>query len=176
MPVPMICLESTLRQYAESFRGAFTRPQFQHFVTVPSAALRTWLLGFVLSPQRCTLTGLLTRVAGSHSLSALSRFFSDAPWSPQELANKWLARFRCQLAPQIKAEHARQRTERPRRRGRQRRSQVTAFVIPSTNSGRALMTRRYPSISRENRADGWLVWESITVPSLKGLSMAIASW
>jgi len=117
----MICLESSLRQYAEGFRGVFSSPQFQHFVTV--------LLGFVLSPQRCTLTGLQRRVAGSHSVSALSRFFSDAPWSCEELAHKWLTRFRQQLMPQIKAEHARQRAERPRRRGKPRRSQVTAFVI-----------------------------------------------
>ena len=121
MPIPIICLESTLRQYAESFRGVFTKPQFQHFVTV--------LLGFVLSPQRCTLTGLLSRVAGSRSVSALSRFLSDAPWSAEELANKWLTRFRKQLAPQIKAEHARMRAELPPRRGRPPRSQVTAFVI-----------------------------------------------
>ncbi len=28
MPVPIICLESTLHQYAESFRGVFSNPQF----------------------------------------------------------------------------------------------------------------------------------------------------
>ena len=46
MPVPIICLESTLHQYAESFRGVFTKPQFQHFVTVPSAGsgLGCWVL------------------------------------------------------------------------------------------------------------------------------------
>ena len=56
MPVPIICLEATLRQYAEGFGQAFTLPQFQHFVTV--------LLGLVLAPERRTLTGLLGRVVG----------------------------------------------------------------------------------------------------------------
>ena len=75
MPVPIICLEIALSQYAEAFRQAFTLPQFQHFVTV--------LLGFILTPERRTLTGLLSRVAGVRSLSVLSRFFSQAPGLPR---------------------------------------------------------------------------------------------
>ncbi len=102
MPVPMICLEFALSQYAETFRQAFTLPQFQHFVTV--------LLGLVLAPERRNLAGLLSRVAGSHSLSALSRFFTQAPWSPEKVTEVWLRRFRQQLAPQVQAEHARQPT------------------------------------------------------------------
>jgi hypothetical protein len=43
MPVLIICLEATLRQYAESFRKVFTSPQFQHLVSV--------LLGLVLAPE-----------------------------------------------------------------------------------------------------------------------------
>jgi hypothetical protein len=69
MPVPIICLEAALRQYAESFRKVFTSPQFQHLVTV--------LLGLVLAPERRTLTGLLSRVAGgilsAPSAASLSR-------------------------------------------------------------------------------------------------------
>lgn len=120
MPVPMICLESTLHQYAEAFRLVFTLPQFRHFVTV--------LLGFILTPERRTLTGLLSRVAGVRSLSVLSRFFSQAPWSPQELAQIWLQRFRQQLIPQVQAEHQGQRVSQPPKVGRPKDTQVTAFV------------------------------------------------
>jgi hypothetical protein len=109
-----------LRQYAEAFRQSFTWPQFQHFVTV--------LLGLVLAPERRTLTGLLSRVAGVASLSALSRFFSQAPWFPEKLAQAWLRRFRQQLAPAVQAEHLRQRAQQPGRRGRCKSTQVTAFA------------------------------------------------
>jgi hypothetical protein len=121
MPVPIICLEIALSQYAEAFRQAFTLPQFQHFVTV--------LLGFILTPERRTLTGLLSRVAGVRSLSVLSRFFSQAPWSPQKLAHTWLQRFRQQLIPRVQAEHQRQQAHRPLLRGRPKDTQVTAFAI-----------------------------------------------
>jgi hypothetical protein len=109
-----------LHQYTETFRQAFTLPQFQHFVTV--------LLGLVMTPERRTLTGLLSRVAGVHSLAALSRFFSQAPWSPEKLAQAWLKRFRQQLAPEVQREHARQQAHRPRKRGRSKPTQVIAFV------------------------------------------------
>ena len=121
MPVPIKCLESTLHQYAETFRQVFTLPQFRHFVTV--------LLGFTLTPERRTLTGLLSRVAGVRSLSVLSRFFSQAPWSPQQLAASWLQRFCQQLIPQVQAEHQRQQYCHPSRRGRLKPTQVTAFAI-----------------------------------------------
>jgi hypothetical protein len=121
MPVPIICLEITLSQYAETFRQVFTLPQFRHFVTV--------LLGFTLTPERRTLTGLLRRVAEVRSLSVLSRFLSQAPWSPQELAHTWLQRFRQQLIPQVQAEHQRQRASQPPKVGRPKDTQVTAFLI-----------------------------------------------
>ncbi len=121
MPVPIICLETTLSQYAEAFRQVFTVPQFRHFVTV--------LLGFSLTPERRTLTGLLSRVAGVRSLSVLSRFFSRAPWSPQKLAYTWLEDFRQQLTPQVQAEQQRQRATRRPQRGRPKDTQVTAFAI-----------------------------------------------
>jgi hypothetical protein len=109
-----------LHQHAEAFRQSFTWPQFQHFVTV--------LLGLVLAPERRTLTGLLSRVAGVASLSALSRFFGQAPWCLEKLAQTWLSRFRQQLAPAVQAEHARLRAQQPRRSGRPKPTQVTAFA------------------------------------------------
>lgn len=121
MPIPIICLETTLRQYAESFRSSFSKPQFQHLVTV--------LMGFMLAPERRTLTGLLSRVAHASSLSALSRFFSEAPWLHEQLAQAWLTRFRQQLAPPVQAEHQRQQASRPRKRGCPKKTVVTAFAI-----------------------------------------------
>ena len=69
MPVPTICLESTFRQYVESFRSSFSLPRFEHFVSV--------LAG--LTPEHRTLSGLLGRVAAVGSLSALSRFMTQTP-------------------------------------------------------------------------------------------------
>lgn len=120
MPVPIVCLEASLRQYVDAFRKVFSRPQFEHFVTV--------LLGLVVAPERRTLLGFQRCVAGARSLSALSRFLAVAPWEPQELAKAWLARFRRQLLPQIQVERERQRSQRHRRPGRPREPRVQAFA------------------------------------------------
>jgi hypothetical protein len=109
-----------LHQYAEAFRQVFSQPQFQHFVTV--------LLGLVLTPERRTLSGLRSRVAGAVSLSAFSRFFSQAPWTPGELAQTWLRRFRQQLTPLVQAERARVRAQQPPQRGRPKPIELTAFT------------------------------------------------
>ena len=121
MPMPILCLDDGLRRYVTAFAAVFTPAQTQHLVTV--------LLGLVLAPERRTLSGLRGGVAGGGSLSALSRFVSGAPWKAAALAEAWQARFRAQLAPRIQAEHARQRAERPRRRGRPAATRVTAFAI-----------------------------------------------
>jgi Transposase DDE domain len=120
VPIPIVCVGDTLRQFAAAFGPLFTRPQVVHFVTV--------LLGLLQAPERRTLSGVRRGVAGARSLSALSRFVAAAPWSPAALAAAWQARFRQQLAPQIQAEHARQRAARARRRGRPRGTRVTAYV------------------------------------------------
>jgi DDE superfamily endonuclease len=121
MPMPILCLDYGLCQYVTAFAAVFTPAQGQHLVTV--------LLGLVLAPERRTLSGLRGKVAGAGSLSALSRFVSGAPWGASELAEAWQARFRAQLAPRIRAEHARQRAARPRRRGRPAATRVIAFAI-----------------------------------------------
>jgi hypothetical protein len=121
MPVPIICLEIALSQYAEAFRQVFTLPQFRHLVTV--------LLGSTLTPERRTLTGLLSGVTGGHSLRVFSRFFSQAPWSPQELACTWLKGFRQPLVPPVPAEHQRQQVSGPATRGPPKPTQVTALAI-----------------------------------------------
>ncbi len=68
MPVPIVCLDARLRQFAEAFAGCFSAPQRRHFVTV--------LLALVLCREPRTLTGLRRQVAGGRSVAALSRFLS----------------------------------------------------------------------------------------------------
>src|SRR5262249_27367250 len=34
MPVPSVCLDASLRLFADAFQACFSRPLFQHFVTV----------------------------------------------------------------------------------------------------------------------------------------------
>ncbi len=46
MPVPIICLDDEVCQFAERFREQFTKPQYQYFVTV--------LLGLMLCEGRRT--------------------------------------------------------------------------------------------------------------------------
>lgn len=121
MPIPIVLLEPLVCHYTEGFRRVFSRPQFQHFVTV--------LLGLLAAPERRTLRGLLQPTVGTRSLSAVSRFLSEAPWVPSDLVRVWVARFRRQLLPLIQAEREHLRAQRPRRRGRPPQPQVPAFVI-----------------------------------------------
>ncbi len=46
MPVPIICLDDEVCQFAERFREQFTKPQYQYFVIV--------LLGLMLCEGRRT--------------------------------------------------------------------------------------------------------------------------
>ena len=73
MPVPLICLDGGLRHFAAAFRGCFSKPQYQYFVTV--------LLALMLCREHFTLSGLLRQVSSASSLSGTSRFLSVAPWS-----------------------------------------------------------------------------------------------
>jgi hypothetical protein len=47
MPVPILCLDDEMHQFAERFRDQFSKFQYQHFVIV--------LLGLVLCEGRRTL-------------------------------------------------------------------------------------------------------------------------
>src|SRR5260221_14618510 len=71
MPVPIICLDEQLRQFAERFRQELSKPQYQYFVTV--------LLGLMLCEGTRTLRGLLRHIAAGPSLAELSLFLSQAP-------------------------------------------------------------------------------------------------
>jgi SRSO17 transposase len=121
MPIPIICLDVELRQYAERFREFFSKPQWKYFVIV--------LLGLMLCQETCTMTGLLRQVGSDITLSGMSRFLSQAPWSAEAVAEAWVERFHAQLAGRVKAEHVRQRQERPKQSGRPKATVVTGYLI-----------------------------------------------
>ena len=110
MPVPIICLDESLRQFAERFRQELSKPPYQYFVIV--------LLGLMLCEGRRTLQGLLRQIADGPSLAGLSRFLAQAPWQAAAVVEVWLAHFREQMQPEVAAEVQRQRREHPKRQGR----------------------------------------------------------
>ena len=117
MPIPILCLDESLRHFVQRFRKWFSKPQYQYFVTV--------LLGLMECEGRRTLSGLL-RERGEHpSLAGLSRFLSQAPWHEKELVEQWLTHFRQQMEPLVEAEQQRQRGQRPKHRGRPKQPLVT---------------------------------------------------
>jgi hypothetical protein len=121
MSIPIICLDARLRQFCETFRASFSRPQFKYLVTV--------LLALMLCQETHTLTGLLRQVADGQSVSGLSRFLSEAPWSEAEVASAWVKRFHEQMVEAVQAEHERQRRQRPKRQGRPRPTVVVGYLI-----------------------------------------------
>ncbi len=121
MPVPIVCLDARVRQWATSFAACFSKPQYQHFVTV--------LLGLLLCQEARTLSGLRRQVAGGPSLASLSRFIARAPWDEAAVVRTWLARFQTQVAPLVQAERTRQRHARPRQVGRPKEPLVTGYLI-----------------------------------------------
>lgn len=120
MPKPIICLAAALSQYAQQFSSCFSKRQFQYFVTI--------LLALIECQDQRTLSALLRTASPKRSLSGLSRFMGRWHWSPQALALVWLAHFRQRLAPLVQAEHTRQLTIRPSRRGRPAQTVVTGFL------------------------------------------------
>lgn len=121
MPVPIVCLDASLRQFVAVFRPCFSKPQARYFVIV--------LLGLLLCEGRHTLTGLRRQVADPVSVAGLSRFLSRAPWSAAHVTATWITRFHQHLAPAVQAEQERQRQARPPRRGRPTPPVVTGYLI-----------------------------------------------
>jgi hypothetical protein len=140
MPKPIVCLSLALCQFAEVFRPCFSRRQWKHFVIV--------LLGLVECEGRRTLSGLLSTVGEKVSVSGLSRFFSRWPWSPREVAQRWLTRFREQMEPEVLAEHQRQRAKRAKRRGRYPATVVTGYFIGDDSVHVKLKGRRMKGLGR----------------------------
>ncbi len=84
MPHPIVCLDERLRQYLQYF-PVFSRPQYEHFVTV--------LVALLMAQAGYTLSHLHRAVAGKKSLSRLSRFLSESPWDHQLLNKTILTNF-----------------------------------------------------------------------------------
>jgi SRSO17 transposase len=121
MSIPIICLDGRLRQFCETFRKHLSKPQYKYLVTV--------LLALMLCQETHTLSGLMRQVADGQSVSGLSRFMSQSPWSAAEVAAAWIERFHEQLAEGVEAEHERQRRRRPKRKGRPEKTVVTGYLI-----------------------------------------------
>lgn len=125
MPTPIICTDERVRQFAQSFRHCFSKPQYQYFVTV--------LLALLLCLEARTMCGLHRAVRGVRAYCGLSRFLSRAPWNHEALVAAWCARFRGQLTPMVAAERAHLRTERRGYLGRGRPpatvTRVTGYLI-----------------------------------------------
>jgi hypothetical protein len=121
MPVPIICLDDQVRQFAERFRQHLSKPQYQYFVIV--------LLGLMLCEGTRTLSGLLRQIAHGPTLAGLSRFLSEAPWETATVVQEWLKHFRDRMQSQVTAELERQRQEQPKRRGRPKAPVVTGYLI-----------------------------------------------
>jgi len=121
MPQPIICLDEEVRHFAERFRGLFSKPQYQYFVTV--------LLGLMECEGRRTLSGVLREVGQSPSLSGLSRFLSEAPWSQEAVVMSWQRHFRAEMDPVVEAERQERQKHQPKRRGRPRVPLVTGYLI-----------------------------------------------
>jgi DDE superfamily endonuclease len=121
MPQPIICLDEEVCHFAERFRSLFSKPQYQYFVTV--------LLGLMECEGRRTLCGVLREVGQSPSLSGLSRFLSDAPWSQEAVVASWQRHFRAEMQPLVEAQWEQQRQQQPKRRGRPKQPLVTGYVI-----------------------------------------------
>ncbi|MCL5959207.1 MAG: transposase [Chloroflexi bacterium] len=122
MPLPIDLMEQALGQYLSLFRDSFSQPQWQHFVTV--------LLALMQCEEHRTLSALLRQVAGvGYRIDGLHRFFKSAPWHPEQLVARWWRHYCRTLGPVVAAEHARQRSLRPKLRGRPRKTVVTGFLI-----------------------------------------------
>lgn len=121
MPQPIICLDENVRQFAERFRSAFSKPQYEYFVTV--------LLGLLECEGKRTLSGIRSKVGGAASVSGLSRFLAEAPWDQHAVVSRWQERFRQEMEPLVQAERERQKQERPKRRGRPKEPFVTGYLI-----------------------------------------------
>lgn len=121
MPLPIICANQALCQFADAFAKHLSKPQRKYFVTV--------LLALLLCQERRTLTALLRRILDARSLSGLSRFFSRSPWSEEKVAQTWRERFDVAVRPRVIAAHQEQEAIRPKRPGRHKATVVTGYLL-----------------------------------------------
>src|SRR6266516_711718 len=142
MPVPIICLDEQVRQFAERFRHHLSKPQYQYFVIV--------LLGLMLCEGTRTLSGLLRQIAHGPTLAGLSRDLAEAPWEPARVAEEWLKHFRDRMQPQVAAELERQRQEQPKRRGRPKAPVVTGYLIGDDSTMHKPKGKKMPGLGKHH--------------------------
>ncbi|MCB9155360.1 MAG: transposase [Caldilineae bacterium] len=111
---------ASLRQYMQIACDVFSLPQWKYFVTV--------LLGMLKCDETRTLSGILRQVAVQRTVSGLSRFLQQAPWSIEALTNQRQKHFNALVAPEVVQAHADQRAQQPRKRGRRRQTVVTGYL------------------------------------------------
>ena len=140
MPKPIVCLSSALGQFMVAFRPCFSQRQWKYFVIV--------LLGLIECEGRRTLRGIQAVVGEKVSLCGLSRFFSRWQWSPAEVAQIWLSRFRVDLKVSVEAEHQRQRDEQEKRRGRPKATVVTSYLIVDDSINLKVRGRKMAGLGR----------------------------
>lgn len=121
MPHPIVCQDERLRQYLQNFRGLFSRPQSEHFVTV--------IVSLLMSQEGHTLSHLHQAVAGKKSLSSVSRFFGQAPWDHQQVNQQNFARFCQEMHICIEQERQKMQEKLLKRRGPRKIPLVTGYLI-----------------------------------------------
>src|SRR5260370_3843707 len=123
MPHPIIYQDERLRQYLQYFRGLFSRPQYEHFVTV--------LIALLMTQEGYTLAHLNHAVSGKKSLSSLSRFLAEAPWNHQSLIQYNFSRFCRAIQSKIEEERLKllEEVKKRKRRGRRSTPLVTGYLI-----------------------------------------------
>ena len=123
MPHPIVCQDERLRQYLQSFRALFSRPQFEHFVTV--------LIALLLGEKGHTLSHLKSSVVGKKSVSSLSRFFSEAPWDYPLVIQYNFHRFCRGIQPKVdkKRQEMLEERKKQKRHGKRPIPFVTGYLI-----------------------------------------------
>lgn len=142
MRVPIICMDHRLCQFAAAFHSCFSKPQRRYFEIV--------LLALLLCQEAHTLSGLLRQLLARATLSGLSRFLGQAPWSSADVAATWRTRFDTQVAPLVHAEHARQRAARPNRPGRPAASVVTGYLIGDDSTMEKVRGKQMAGLGRHH--------------------------
>jgi hypothetical protein len=121
MPHPIVCQDERLRQYLQSFQALFSRPQYEHFVTV--------LMALLLSLEGYTLSHLKHTISGIKSLSSLSRFLSSSPWNHQLVIQYNYTRFCRMMQPRIEQECQIMLAKQQKKCGRRSTPFVTGYLI-----------------------------------------------
>jgi hypothetical protein len=118
---PIVCQNERLRQYLQSFQALFSRPQYEHFVTV--------LMGLLLCGERYTLSHIKHAVAVEKSLSSLSRFLAKAPWNHQFVIQYNFSRFCRMMQLRIEQEGRTMLEKQQKKCGRRLTPLVIGYLI-----------------------------------------------